>query len=57
METQKQDTYIAPSCEVYKLELESAVLGASNEPQKASVYHEGFTSGESLNWDDWTQEK
>lgn len=53
MGTKKLETYVSPSCKVYDLELEAAVMVGSLIHEKTSVTHEGFTSGEGLNWDSW----
>lgn len=54
MGTKKLETYETPSCKVYDLELEAAVMSASIIPQETNVTHEGFTSGGGLNWDSWS---
>lgn len=55
MGTNKLETYETPSCKVYDLELEAAVMvGSPNTPQETNVTHEGFTSGGGLNWDSWS---
>lgn len=54
MGTKKLETYETPSCKVYDLELEAAVMVGSNIPKETTVTHEGFTSGGGLNWDSWT---
>lgn len=55
MGTKKLETYETPSCKVYDLELEAAVMtGSPNTPQETNVKHEGFTSGGGLNWDSWS---
>ena len=55
MGTKKLETYETPSCKVYDLELEAAVMATSpNTSQKTNVTHEGFTPGGGLDWDSWT---
>lgn len=53
MGTKKLETYETPSCKVYDLELEAAVMSGSITPQETKVTHEGFTSGGGLDWDSW----
>lgn len=53
MGTKKLETYETPSCKVYDLELEAAVMSGSITPQETNVTHEGFTSGGGLDWDSW----
>ena len=54
MGTKKLETYETPSCKVYDLELEAAVMAVSNISKETTVTHEGFTSGGGLSWDSWT---
>lgn len=54
MGTKKLETYETPSCKVYDLELEAAVMTGSNITKETIVTHEGFTSGGGLSWDTWT---
>lgn len=54
MGTKKLETYETPSCKVYDLELEAAVMAGSNIHEETTVTHEGFTSGGGLSWDTWT---
>ena len=53
MGTKKLETYETPSCKVYDLELEVAVMATSPNISKENVTHEGFTSGGGLDWDSW----
>ncbi len=55
MGTKKLETYETPSCKVYDLELEAAVMATSpnNISKKTNVTHESFTSGGGLDWDSW----
>lgn len=53
MGTKKLETYETPSCKVYDLELEAAVMSGSITPQETNVTHESFTSGGGLDWDSW----
>lgn len=55
MGTKKLETYVSPSCKVYDLELEAAVMSTSPTTifQETNVTHEGFTSGGGLDWDSW----
>lgn len=53
MGTKKLETYETPSCKVYDLELEAAVMSGSITRQETNVTHEGFTSGGGLDWDSW----
>lgn len=55
MGTKKLETYETPSCKVYDLELEAAVMsGSPNVERQADVTHENFTSGGGLDWNSWT---
>lgn len=54
MGTKKLETYETPSCKVYDLELEAAVMSGSITSKETNVTHEGFTSGGGLSWDTWT---
>lgn len=53
MGTKKLETYETPSCKVYDLELEAAVMSGSITSQETNVKHEGFTSGGGLDWNSW----
>lgn len=54
MGTKKLETYETPSCKVYDLELEAAVMtGSPITPQETNVKHESFTSGGGLDWNSW----
>lgn len=53
MGTKKLETYETPSCKVYDLELEAAVMSGSITSKETNVKHEGFTSGGGLDWNSW----